>query len=379
MLRLGPAALQLALTPFDSGHCPGSAAFLLECNATRVLHTGDWRRDPRSLPDFLTRPGAAPLDRVYLDNTFCHPSYAHPERAVALRALLARVEVWRDGELGRGRLLLGVDALGKEELLEAVAAAAGGLVAVTRTRLAAVRALGLREDHLTTWPAEATVLTAPRWRFGAPAPGRVRPPQPPPPDEPDVPPVTLALLPTGWPCEAPPAERLPPPPEDPPSVAAAAPNIAYETVPYSLHASFSELRSLMEVLAPVSVVGLVAAPRFSDRPIDPVLHFAHLLRRSERPRPFPQPLGERREGSSAPPPPLPRAQPPPPMYGLEETLESMMARVSRTISGRAMGGLLSGARRRGGGTGQKLAPLPSTPSGDLDEHYNENEAKRSKL
>jgi hypothetical protein len=48
-------------------------------------------------------------------------------------------------------------------------------------------------------------------------------------------------------------------------------------VPYSLHAPFRELAALVAALRPRAVAGVVAAPRFPERPTDPRLHFAHLL------------------------------------------------------------------------------------------------------
>ncbi len=139
----GETSSLVALTAFDSGHCPGSAAFLFEGACGRVLHTGDWRLEdlcvqgtrhvaprrrlthtPRrsALPACVTR---APLDVVYLDNTFCHPSYDHPPRAAALAQVQAALEAHEQSGAG-GRVLIGIDTLGKEELLEAAAAATGG-------------------------------------------------------------------------------------------------------------------------------------------------------------------------------------------------------------------------------------------------------------
>jgi hypothetical protein len=329
-----------------------------------VLHTGDWRRSSPLPPRVLS----APLDTVYLDNTFCHPSYAHPPREQALRLLLEHVTAWREGSacasdadgaacaaMG-GRLLLGVDALGKEEVLEAVAAAAGGRVAVTMARLASARALGLPTDHLTTYPDEAAVLTSARYFFGASATGWVRPPHV---ASGAVPPATVALLPTGWPSEK------------------AAPGshaglIRYTSVPYSLHAPFSELRTLMETLRPVAVIGLVASPRFSDRPIDPVLHFQHLLRPElARPPPPPQP-------PQPPPPPALR-----PLGGPDESPGSMLARMRHSAASFAMqaactlAAVTGGRRRRG-----LVMPPPRPPKVEAGATGDENceaPSKRIKL
>jgi len=358
-LRLGPAGCALTLTAFNSGHCPGSLALLLEWAHGRVFHTGDWRRE-EPLPAALL---AEPLDALFLDNTFCHPSYTHPPRADALALLLARVGAWREAEAaaGRapGRLLLGCDALGKEEVLLAVAEAAGGLVAVSRSRLAVVRALRLPEGHLTTWPQEAAVLTAPRWRFDVPRVGHVCPP---PPEAEAEAPVTLALLPTGWPAEAASAARGGV--GGARQAAAAARAMPYEAVPYSLHASFPELRALVHLLRPARIVGLVASPRFADRPTDPNLHFGELLRPGAGRQLPPLPPRPR------PPPPQP---PPPPRYGTDESEASMLARARRSVASRAMQGAEEGRRMAGAArAGARLAPLS-----DSDEER-ENVSKRAK-
>ena len=309
----------------------------------------------------------APLDTVYLDNTFCHPSYAHPPREQALRVLLEHVTAWREGGVGAsggegaasgGRLLLGVDALGKEEVLEAVAAAAGGKVAVTMARLASARALGLPTAHLTTYPDEAAVLTTARYFFGASATGWVRPPHV---ASGAAPPATVALLPTGWP-----AERAAP----------AAPQglLRYTSVPYSLHAPFCELRALMEALRPVAVVGLVASPRFSERPIDPALHFHHLLRPElARPPLPPQP---------PPPPPPPCLRP---LGGPDESPGSMLARMRHSAASMAMQAACSlaavaGVRRRRGLV-MPPKPLPAAAAADAGDENREAEepCKRIKL
>lgn len=136
------------MTPLDSGHCAGSAAFLFEGptprsttqptpgstgGCGRVLATGDWRREDlrsrEALPECLTR---APIDLLLLDNTYCHPRFAHPPRRAAAAAIAALVK----GLLGRAphhcRIVIGLDSVGKEELLEVAAEAAGGCKARQR-------------------------------------------------------------------------------------------------------------------------------------------------------------------------------------------------------------------------------------------------------
>jgi DNA cross-link repair 1B protein len=330
------------VTPFCSGHCPGAVAFLFEGACGRVLHTGDWRLSNLELiPACLLSGG--PLDMLWLDNTYCHPSYSHPAQEESLRQLVQLVEQRSTSAVGSsdappawGRLLIGVDALGKEALLEAVAAAAGGLVCVTRERFLGTLTASLPVDHLTCMPDEALVLTCPRWRF-CHASRTVRPPHC---KSGLAAPVDFAILPTGWP--PPPGATTAPPPGA----------IGYSHVPFSLHASFSELHSLVALLRPRRIVGLTAAPRFAERPTDPMLHFAHLL--SAAPGPSrelaiasaaPREEAAPERGAAAAPAALP------------ESRESMLARMRRSAAVAALderGGAAGRAKKRAA-----IAPLPA--------------------
>ena len=219
---------------------------------------------------------AGPIDVLYLDNTFCHPCYNHPPRADAL--LLLRQAIERLIRTGDERLLLGIDTLGKEELLEAVADAIGGSVAVTPARLQSSRSLGLPDGHLTTCWHEARVVTVPRWRVNPRGLATLQARQ----VQSGGVPFTAAVLPTGWVRHVAVAEaggeEAPREEEGGPIAATLAP-VAIIQVPYSLHAPFAELERLVRLLAPRALIGVVASPRYADAPIDPVLHFSHLLRR----------------------------------------------------------------------------------------------------
>ena len=160
----------LTVTPLDAGHCPGSLAFLFEGACGRIFHTGDFRREdwcgrgpllgydaddaddddalddardardaldaegepnppPSSLPSCLTR---APIDLLLLDNTYADPRYRFPPRKVAAAQIATLV---RTDDAFRGAdVQVGVDALGKEPLLAAIARATGAPVRVTPER-----------------------------------------------------------------------------------------------------------------------------------------------------------------------------------------------------------------------------------------------------
>ena len=173
----------LTVTPLDAGHCPGSLAFLFEGACGRIFHTGDFRREdwcgrgpllgyddddddddddalddardvrdaldaevepnppPSSLPSCLTR---APIDLLLLDNTYADPRYRFPPRKVAAAQIATLV---RTDDAFRGAdVQVGVDALGKEPLLAAIARATGAPVRVTPERARAAEAAREAEE-----------------------------------------------------------------------------------------------------------------------------------------------------------------------------------------------------------------------------------------
>ena len=166
--RVAPDRELLTVTALDAGHCPGSVGFLFEGACGRIFHTGDFRREdwcgrgsalgyeaarrdeprrpdtrarpdpptisiPDRLPECLTR---APLDLLLLDNTYAHPEYAFPTRAEAAAEVVRLVT----GVYPNRDVYVGVDSLGKEPLLAAIAHATGAPVRVAFERADAARA-----------------------------------------------------------------------------------------------------------------------------------------------------------------------------------------------------------------------------------------------
>ncbi|KAI9240618.1 MAG: beta-lactamase-like protein [Podila humilis] len=66
-------------TLIPAHHCPGAIMFLLQDDRSCILYTGDARNEAvdlealRTMPMFS--PGAPPVDRLYLDTTYCHPAF----------------------------------------------------------------------------------------------------------------------------------------------------------------------------------------------------------------------------------------------------------------------------------------------------------------
>ena len=368
----------LTVTALDAGHCPGSVAFLFEGACGRVFHTGDWRREdwcgkettpygyyggdedgiavtteddrpkrPSRVPRCLTR---APLDLLLLDNTYGDPAYVFPSRAWVASAIARLVEKTL-AENPRADVYVGVDSLGKEPLLAAIARAIGEPVRVTPERFhasvvaleaamegagEAVRGdgdgdgdrdgdgderasdgdplLGAAPRGCLTCASTSTcrVFAVPKQRvtrekLAAVARHTGR--------------EIIGILPTGWAVAA--GDRTESTTTTRPRGRELAPNAFAATaasyandenasfglgfgssrgergdddedfstsahlpvvhaVPYSLHASYDELESLVRALRPRAVVGNTRAPRRAEGApsLDVAKHFATLCRRS---------------------------------------------------------------------------------------------------
>lgn len=334
----------LTVTALDAGHCPGSVGFLFEGACGRIFHTGDFRREdwcgrgralgyaaasddvlgrarpgapPQTLtlhpeeplPECLTR---APLDLLLLDNTYAHPEYAFPTRAEAAAEVVRLVtDVYPNRDV-----YVGVDSLGKEPLLAAIAFATGAPVRVAFERADAARAaleaaetaaaeeheeaenenddayaatagfargtsdrarscLGVAPSGVLTASSSATgrVFALPKQRvtrekLAAIARHSRR--------------RVVGILPTGWSatggCGAPVASA-------PGAIVATTDTDAdydpecppVHAVPYSLHAPHVELESLVAALRPLAVVGNTKSRTGDARSVDAAARYGHLV------------------------------------------------------------------------------------------------------
>ncbi|CAL1281901.1 unnamed protein product [Larinioides sclopetarius] len=104
----------VTVTLFDANHCPGSVMFLLSGYFGDILYTGDFRYKPNLLEGFELPP----IDVLYLDNTYCSPSCIFPTRDDAIENVLSQLSLCL---VQSERVFLGLDTLGKEELLQRIA------------------------------------------------------------------------------------------------------------------------------------------------------------------------------------------------------------------------------------------------------------------
>ncbi|NXN18458.1 DCR1B exonuclease, partial [Indicator maculatus] len=209
---------KVTVTLLDSNHCPGSVMFLFEGTFGTILHTGDFRYS-RSMRDEPVLRGRH-IDRLYLDNTNCHPQRALPSRQHATRQAIHLIRTHP-----QHLVVIGLYSLGKETLLVDLAKEFSTWVVVSPWRLEQMRLLELPDvfttEEGTGW-IRAVDVTDIRWD----ALVRWNMLQP-----------TIAILPTGRPMKV------------------THPNI--HLIPYSDHSSFSELCEFVEWLKPCSVIPIV--------------------------------------------------------------------------------------------------------------------------
>ena len=117
----------ISVTALDANHCPGSAMFLFRGAFGAVLHTGDFRLHPTML-DTAPLSGIS-LTHMILDTTYNDPSYSFPSQECASRTILDIVI--RHRATGH-RVIMGMDTVGKEELLLMIAKVVCDLTSIIR-------------------------------------------------------------------------------------------------------------------------------------------------------------------------------------------------------------------------------------------------------
>ena len=138
----------ISVTVINANHCPGAVMFLFEGSFGKILHTGDFRFHPSMLEeDSLLFKHIGSIDRLYLDNTYCSPKCVFPSRQEALEEIVNIAERHRDHDV-----VFGTRALGKEQLLAAVALALGEMVNVSVLTFSVVSALGFPNVFQTGRP-----------------------------------------------------------------------------------------------------------------------------------------------------------------------------------------------------------------------------------
>ncbi|KAM7270522.1 hypothetical protein ACFE04_029736 [Oxalis oulophora] len=157
------SSLSLEVLAIDAHHCPGAVMFLFRGEFGCILYTGDfrWELDSMRAMDGRTLlikalKGDA-VDVVYLDNTYCNPSYDFPPRHIAAQQIVDIITCHPAHDI-----IIGIDTLGKEDLLIHISKALNIKIWVWPERLETMHQLGYHEIF-TTDTSLTRVRAVPRY------------------------------------------------------------------------------------------------------------------------------------------------------------------------------------------------------------------------
>ncbi|XP_076909717.1 uncharacterized protein LOC143567097 [Bidens hawaiensis] len=156
---------ELHVMPIEANHCPGAVMYLFRGAFGITLYTGDFRWEVESE---ITQMGKNMLlnalrnDRIntlYIDNTYCNPSYSFPSREVAAQQVVNIINSHPEHDV-----IIGIDTLGKEDLLLYISKMLKVKIWVWPERLQIMHLLGLH-DNFTTKTTLTRVRAVPRYSF----------------------------------------------------------------------------------------------------------------------------------------------------------------------------------------------------------------------
>ncbi|XP_044977286.1 5' exonuclease Apollo [Hordeum vulgare subsp. vulgare] len=279
--------VSIHVTALPALHCPGSLMFLFRSDIGCMLYTGDFRWElgcdkARSAKKALLDALAGDtVDVLYLDNTYCHPSLNFPPRHVVAQQIVDIIRAHPDHEF-----ILGIDTLGKEDLLLYIARALQTKIWVWPQRLLTIHLLGIdnNEEIFTTQTSLTRIRAVPRYALSIESLEALNTVCP-----------TIGIMPSGSPWlwrnsegKAKFSDKAPAKSSrckgrgrgagaiemnyDPLSPPKLFEKDSY-TLPYSDHACFLELEDFMQTVRPSAVVGIV---RTSYCYVNPRGHFGHL-------------------------------------------------------------------------------------------------------
>ncbi|XP_011048492.1 PREDICTED: 5' exonuclease Apollo isoform X2 [Populus euphratica] len=149
----------------DAHHCPGGVMFLFRGEFGCLMYTGDfrWEVDSERAKDarnkLLNVLKNETVDVLYLDNTYCNPSYDFPTREVAAQQVVDIIASHPEHDI-----VIGIDTLGKEELLIHISHLLNIKIWVWPERLQTMHLLGFH-DTFTTKTSLTRVRAVPRYSF----------------------------------------------------------------------------------------------------------------------------------------------------------------------------------------------------------------------
>ncbi|GMN61235.1 hypothetical protein TIFTF001_030330 [Ficus carica] len=139
--------------------------FLFRGDFGCLLYTGDFRWETTSDRAKLARTtllnalNDGGVDILYLDNTYCNPSYDFPPREFAAQQVINIIVSHPDNDI-----IIGIDSLGKEDLLLHIARVLKIKIWVWPERLQTMHLLGY-DEIFTTKTSLTRVRAVPRYSF----------------------------------------------------------------------------------------------------------------------------------------------------------------------------------------------------------------------
>ncbi|TYG95287.1 hypothetical protein ES288_A11G256200v1 [Gossypium darwinii] len=153
------------LTNLHTDHTQGAVMFLFRGEFGCMLNTGDFRweknceRAKLAKEMLLNALKDDAVDVLYLDNTYCNPTFQFPTREVAAKQVADIISSHPDHDI-----VVGIDTLGKEDLLLHISNALNVKIWVWPERLQTMHILGFH-DIFTTDTSLTRVRAIPRYSF----------------------------------------------------------------------------------------------------------------------------------------------------------------------------------------------------------------------
>ncbi|PON80512.1 Metallo-beta-lactamase [Parasponia andersonii] len=269
----------------DAHHCPGAVMFLFRGDFGCLLYTGDFRWETTSDRAELGRSmllnalNGSAVDILYLDNTYCNPSYDFPPREVAAQQVVDLIASHPDHDI-----IIGIDSLGKEDLLLHISRVLHIKIWVWPERLQTMHLLGY-DEIFTTKTSLTRVRAVPRYSFSVETLDGLNTMRP-----------TIGIMPSGLPWVVKPSEGNKNlfgslltarynkrkwignggVQTDEPNGSLDSPGRLHKhiySVSYSDHSSFSEIEKFIKLVQPINMKGIVSS---SCCYVDPMYYFGRL-------------------------------------------------------------------------------------------------------
>ncbi|KAK1437921.1 hypothetical protein QVD17_03721 [Tagetes erecta] len=263
----------------EANHCPGAVMYLFRGEFGVTLYTGDFRWEVASEITQMGKNMIAnalkndKVDILYIDNTYCNPSYSFPSREVAAQQVVNIINSYPEHDI-----IIGIDTLGKEDLLLYISKMLKIKIWVWPERLQTMHLLGLH-DNFTTKTTLTRVRAVPRYSFSVETLEGLNAMRP-----------TIGIMPSGLPWKLKKVGRK----DNSCSLSSLKTETDNDlhmnmrnrytnniekhhqyiyTVPYSDHSCFSEIVEFVKFLCPNNIKGIVSS---SLSYVDPCYHLHNI-------------------------------------------------------------------------------------------------------